>query len=247
MNRGEFAREVFKQLSIPAQGRTLTFAVAWAEFEDTKAGFNPFATTEPFGASTDFNIVGVKNYANVKDGIDATVLTLTNGYYTNLIKVLRNANSTPAEMCNALDDSPWGSHPTMALFQEVEHNYDKYNIEVSGNLTIKENVVSEELYVKNEDGTFTKVGSVVAPPSEDVPQSPPDDSVEAPVEKTDTLVDRVAAQEAAARSEAAKAQAEVEAEAAKSPPERRVATTERRSNTLRRVSTTDTRVPLEGN
>jgi hypothetical protein len=132
MNRGEFGRECFKRVSVPANGKTLTFFVAWCAFENTQALNNPCATEERFGNSTDFNSAGVQNYPTWQDGVDAWVLTITNGFYNNLLKVLRKSTSTPRAMLNALDNAPWGSHPNTVLYELVEKEYDKYNVEVPG-------------------------------------------------------------------------------------------------------------------
>lgn len=261
MNRGEFARELYKQLHVPTNGKTLTFAVAWAAFEDTQARNNPFATTEPFNGATDFNSVGVKNYVNIKDGIDATLFTITNGFYNELVKILRNANSTPEQMIKALDSSPWGSHPSMALYEDVEREYEKYNIEVPGSgatqNAVKENVV-KDLYTRNEDGTYTKVVGPVEVPDVAPAETPTKvvttdgtevvktdgtvvaatDTVPAPVAKEDTLEDRLALADAQSRALSVE-----EAAVAVAPVERRVGDFERRSPLLRRQSATDTRIP----
>lgn len=132
MNRGEFAREVFKRIKVEANGKTLTFAQAWMAYENTNAKNNPFATTQPWNNATEFNSVGVRNYATVEDGIAATVATLENGYYNLLMYVLRKAGSSPKEMWGALNASPWGSYVYQDLFEDVEHNYAQFNVEVPG-------------------------------------------------------------------------------------------------------------------
>lgn len=136
MNYGEFAREVFKGIGARIDGKTLTFAVAWANFENTSATNNPFATTQPWSNSTEFNSVGVRNYESVEDGIGATVHTLNYGQYDYLREVLRNVHSTPREMIGALNASPWGSYVSIELFEEVEKNYTAYNKEVPGSVSV---------------------------------------------------------------------------------------------------------------
>lgn len=132
MNRGEFGRECFKRVSVPPNGKTLTFFVAWCAFENTMALNNPCATEKHYGNSYDFNSAGVQNYPTWQDGVDAWVLTIENGYYDNLLKVLRKSTSSPRAMLNALDNAPWGSHPNTILYEIVEKDYNRYNIEVPG-------------------------------------------------------------------------------------------------------------------
>lgn len=132
MNRGEFGREVYRRLSIPSNGKTLTFFVAWAAFENNHAANNPLSTTEDWEDCTDYNSVGVKNYLNWLDGVMATVATLNNGAYDYLLKVLRNEKSTPREMMGALNSSPWGSTVSESLYVSVERNYGEYNVDVQG-------------------------------------------------------------------------------------------------------------------
>ena len=210
MNRGEFTRAVLERLHAPIDSERLYFGVAWAAFEDTEALNNPWATTEPGFHSTDFNSVGVKNYPTFDEGVDATVQTLLLSYYSHLVSMLRDPNATVRELLGALDSSPWGSHPNTQLYQDVVLEYAKYNKQVPGSSVVshvvpndKENVVGK-LYEKNEDGTFTEVPDETTGDVAEVP---------APVEKEDTLEDRVAAQEAA------------EAEAAKETEESEVAQT----------------------
>ena len=137
MNRGEFTRAVFEKIGAHIDGGRLAFGVAWAAFESTEALNNPWATTEPYEGATDYNSVGVKNYASFEDGVDATVRTLVNGYYEHLLKVLRNPESTIRECLNVLDASPWGSHPNTLLWQDVVLEYAKFNKQIPGSTKIE--------------------------------------------------------------------------------------------------------------
>ena len=162
MNRGEFAREVFKRIKVEANGKTLTFAQAWMAYENTDAKNNPFATTQPWNNATEFNSVGVRNYATVEDGIAATVATLENGYYNHLMYVLRKAGSSPKEMWGALNASPWGSYVYQDLFEDVEHNYAQFNVEVPGS--------SGGVVPANTPPNASDNGIVVVPPEEPEPK-----------------------------------------------------------------------------
>ena len=132
MNRGEFTRAVLIKLNAPVDGARIQFGVAWAAYENTEALNNPWATTEPWAGATEFNSVGVKNYPTFIAGVDATVQTLLLSYYSHLVSMLRDPNASVRSLLNALDASPWGSHPNTLLFQDVVLEYAKYNIEVPG-------------------------------------------------------------------------------------------------------------------
>ena len=134
-NRGEFTRAVFEKIDAPIDGPRLAFGVAWAAFENTEAMNNPWATTEPWVDAIEYNNAGVKNYRTFENGVDATVATLLNGDYNFLLRVLRNRHSTIRQCLNALDCSPWGSHPNTLLWQEVVMEYAKFNKNVPGSDT----------------------------------------------------------------------------------------------------------------
>jgi hypothetical protein len=91
----------------PAKAR---FFEAWAQAEGTKAAYNPFATTRRgFAGESQFNSVGVKNYPDLKTGIDATVSTLQLSYYTGLVDLLRRDDVTAEQLAAAVAKSPWGT------------------------------------------------------------------------------------------------------------------------------------------
>src|SRR5262245_31077995 len=97
----------------------LRFMDAWARAEGGTATNNPFNTTQRMAGSTFYNQlgggIGVQNYGTVQMGIDATVNTLTNGRYGNIIGALRKGDSAMAA-ANALANSPWG---TGGLVQKI--------------------------------------------------------------------------------------------------------------------------------
>jgi hypothetical protein len=69
---------------------------------------NPFNTTQGAPGATDFNSVGVKRYPDVATGVAATVKTLLNGYYPNIIAALKAGNNANA-VADAIESSPWGT------------------------------------------------------------------------------------------------------------------------------------------
>jgi hypothetical protein len=67
--------------------------VAWSRKENTRARWNPLATTLRKPGSTDFNLVeagvAVQDYPDRTTGIEATAETLSLGHYLAIIKMLR--------------------------------------------------------------------------------------------------------------------------------------------------------------
>lgn len=108
-----FYKEILRGINAPITSNTLTFLFAWRDFEAGTAAFNPFNTTHPFNGSTNYNILsfggGVQNYQSENDGIHATIKTLKNGYYNNLLQSLRNDDSPETIASNSEDLEKWGS------------------------------------------------------------------------------------------------------------------------------------------
>ena len=87
MLRSEFASQIVEGLGSSYEGSE-DFLVRWMTQENTTAEWNPLATTQPARGANDFNGVGVKNYPDAATGVHATVQTLTNGLYPNLVNYL---------------------------------------------------------------------------------------------------------------------------------------------------------------
>ena len=104
----EFYSKILEGIDAPVTKNTLTFFFAWRQAEHGACAFNPFATMQPYGASTKFNKPGVRNYESAEDGIAATIKTLLNGYYPDLLTRLRS-DLDPLEIAASLDLNIWGS------------------------------------------------------------------------------------------------------------------------------------------
>ena len=94
--RAAFANAVLEAMGADTSRGTIEALVAWMGKENTKAGFNPLATTLDYGENTWFNTFGdqgqyhVRNYADFQTGVEATVRTLRGGYYPKIIEALMN-------------------------------------------------------------------------------------------------------------------------------------------------------------
>lgn len=189
MNRGEFTRAVLIRLSAPIDGMRLAFGVAWAAYESTDAKNNPWATTEKVTGSTKFNDDGVQNYETFEQGVDATVATLLQVPYAQLVRDLRNPDASLRELRGALNASPWGSRVTLLSWQGVVRDYDANNIEVPGSGGDTPVPVAKDTPVVTSSVVETPKEAEVAP---EVAPEEETTSVPAPVEEVDTLEAREA-------------------------------------------------------
>ena len=82
--------------------------VAWMAGEDTKAAFNPMATTLRVPNSTQFNSAGVQNYPDYATGVEATIHTLLLPYYVHVLEAL-SSPYTLSDFAHAVEVSPWGT------------------------------------------------------------------------------------------------------------------------------------------
>lgn len=88
------------------------FFTEWARWENTKAKFNPLATTQDWENATAFNDNNgnpVKNYTTIEDGIGATEKTLTNGYYPNLNRALQEGRISHNRADIVAEINLWGT------------------------------------------------------------------------------------------------------------------------------------------
>ncbi len=104
----QFAEDLLGRLGMPQTAENVRAIVAWARAEGTDAANNPLATTQPWEGDSRFNSVGVRNYASYEDGLEASVRTLRNGRYGNILSALSAGNSADA-VARAVADSPWGT------------------------------------------------------------------------------------------------------------------------------------------
>lgn len=112
--RGEFARALLKEISAPVTRRNLRALLAWMQAEGDAGRFNPLNTTHEMPGATDFNWVGVKNYASFEDGVRATAITLNYGADRNLYgyRAIRRdlrGSEPAAQTLGAVERSDWGT------------------------------------------------------------------------------------------------------------------------------------------
>ena len=98
------------RLGAPACGENLLIVVTWETAESTSAAFNPLATTRDMPGASDMNTVGVKHYASLRQGLDASRDTLLLGAesygYGAIVESLRRCGSAEAT-ARAINASAW--------------------------------------------------------------------------------------------------------------------------------------------
>jgi len=110
----------------------LVVMVAWQTAEYTDARWNPLATTYPMAGSSIFNSAGVRNYASLGQGIQATIDTLrASGYGYEAILSDLAASADPYTTAGAINASSWchgcaGGNYVIGLIPAVEAYYGSY-------------------------------------------------------------------------------------------------------------------------
>lgn len=109
----EFYTTLLQVLQAPVTQENMKFLLAWRQAEGKAGKYNPFNTTWDMPDSTNFNKVGVKNYATARDGLVATVKTLKNGRYDCILNGLRNdMGADRIAQCESL--KTWGTGDLVA-------------------------------------------------------------------------------------------------------------------------------------
>lgn len=104
--RSEYADRLAIQGGFNRGAQTILALVTGMVAEDSGATWNPLDTEQDWPGSTDYNSAGVKNYADLADGLAATLATLRNGFYGPVLQALQ-AGDSAAQILTAFGASPW--------------------------------------------------------------------------------------------------------------------------------------------
>jgi len=106
----EFFERVLEKLGIPLSDFAVKALVIWTKYENTNAYWNPLATTWDMGEkSWNFNDAGVKNYADMETGVQATANTLKLSYYKAILEMLAGKAFNKEEIQKAVATWTYGS------------------------------------------------------------------------------------------------------------------------------------------
>lgn len=107
----QWALDFLAAAHFPATPANVQVVVSWEYAESGGGGgmFNPLNTTQGgYAGESDFNNVGVKNYATYADGIAANARVIHNGYYPRVVSAFMAGDSATAT-ASFITASPWGT------------------------------------------------------------------------------------------------------------------------------------------
>lgn len=113
MTTTTWAVALLKRLHDPVTPENVRAIEGWEKAEGghwhNDAKYNPLNTTQPMpGAGNTGSQGNIKIYRSWGQGLDATVKTLHNGHYANILSALHRGNSAE-NVASAIASSPWGS------------------------------------------------------------------------------------------------------------------------------------------
>lgn len=123
--RGEFAAAVLREMHAPVTLHTRRALQAELQAEGGSARNNPFNTTLRLPGSTSYNWVGVQNYIDPAQGVEATTKTLKQqccGYW-RIRRALRE-NASARVIVRAFGRSEWGTNLSLvqAVLDDIIHD-----------------------------------------------------------------------------------------------------------------------------
>ena len=123
--RGEFTSAVSTELHAPITLHTRRALQAELQAEGGFARNNPFNTTLRLPGSTSYNWVGVQNYVDPAQGVEATVKTLKQrccGYWR--IRQALRENASARTIVRAFGKSEWGTNLSLveAVLDDIIHD-----------------------------------------------------------------------------------------------------------------------------
>jgi murein DD-endopeptidase MepM/ murein hydrolase activator NlpD len=111
-----WATKFLNRLGAPTSEANINAMTTWMRYEGghwkNSAHYNPLNTTQPEDGATSMNRVGVKAYKNWEQGLEATVTTIRNGKYANILSALMQGTDSQTVL-SAVNKSPWGTHIAM--------------------------------------------------------------------------------------------------------------------------------------
>lgn len=152
-----YARTILQGLApqgVKVTPQNLRAVTAWQGAEGGTATNNPLNTTQPESGTSNYNSVGVKNYGTWKQGLQATLTTLKNGNYPQVLDALKQGNNAGA-VADAVGHSPWGT--SGALMSQILHSpYTAPGPQAKNMLTaVKSSASAEDVAAAHEQNLTT--------------------------------------------------------------------------------------------
>lgn len=133
MQLQEFAHALLTEGGFVDNDEHVLGIVAWAVAENSEARFNPLDTTQPEDGAEPFNTIPIQggeihvwNYPDAPTGIKATLATLGNGHYSEVLTELRTSPGSADALARAVGTTPWGTGDFSAVVAQVRAAPDQY-------------------------------------------------------------------------------------------------------------------------
>lgn len=85
----QWEKQLLRALRAPLTQQNLASLAEWQRREGGSASFNPLNTTQSAPGAGSYNSVGVRSYRSRMQGLQATVKTLLNGHYGDIVSDLK--------------------------------------------------------------------------------------------------------------------------------------------------------------
>ena len=108
-----WARSFLATIGAPQTAANIQSVMAWINREGGGGKNNPLNTTLSMPGATDFNSVGVKNYATVAVGILANAKTIMGGGYSDILTALRSGNGLCGQSFSGLSRWSGGGYSSV--------------------------------------------------------------------------------------------------------------------------------------
>jgi hypothetical protein len=108
-----FAKGVLTGIGAPITAANIRSIILWIHREGGGGTNNPLNTTEKEPGSTDFNSVDVQNYRSATQGVNATITTLENGNYNDIVSALHSGKGLMGRSFTGLSTWSGGGYNTV--------------------------------------------------------------------------------------------------------------------------------------
>jgi hypothetical protein len=108
-----WARSFLATIGAPQTSANIQSVMAWIHREGGGGKNNPLNTTLSMPGATDFNSVGVKNYATIAIGILANAKTLMGGGYSDVLSALKSGHGLCGQSFSGLSRWSGGGYSSV--------------------------------------------------------------------------------------------------------------------------------------
>ena len=167
-NEVAWAKDFLGKIGAPVTAQNLTAMTSWMASEGGGGGaltglgvndamYNPLNTKQHMPGSWKPGDMteDVQAFQNYGSGMQATVKTIKNGRYSNILDALKKGNDANAVLA-AVNASPWGSHPSATTNSNLNINV---KVDQSSDSNLAKLIAKEVKTVLGKDSGIAKIGS----------------------------------------------------------------------------------------